>query len=170
MSRSMLHAVRALCAWLERTPFSHELQTREWAMPAVQTVHLLAIATVMASALFLNLRLLRVRMADVPLSRVLARFVPVILGSVVILLLSGVVMIFAEPERALLNPVFALKMALLAGVLVLTAATIAPVRRIPAFWESGKARPRLLRAMALLSTGLWVAVLCAGRWIAYARS
>jgi len=166
----MSHAIRALCAWLERTPFSRELQTREWAMPAVQTVHLLALATVMGAALLLNLRLLGVRMADVPLPRVLSRFVPVILGSLLILLLSGVLMIFAEPERALLNPVFGLKMALLAGVLALTAATIAPLRRSPAFWDTGKARPRLLRASALLSTGLWVAVLFAGRWIAYARS
>jgi hypothetical protein len=65
-------------AWLELTPFSRVLQTVEWAVPAIQTVHILAIAAVMGSMLLFNLRLLGVRGADVPLARVRSRFLPVV--------------------------------------------------------------------------------------------
>ena len=45
----MHELVAALCAWPELTPFSRLPQTVEWAIPAVQTLHLLAIAAVMGS-------------------------------------------------------------------------------------------------------------------------
>src|SRR5208337_3727059 len=115
----MRAAVAAFCAWLELTPFSRQLQTREWVVPAVQTVHLLAIAAVMGAMLLFNLRLLGLRGTDVPLARVSRRFLPVVWTSVVVLLVSGAVMIAAEPARSLLNPAFQLKMALLLAALAL---------------------------------------------------
>ncbi|HEY1906104.1 MAG TPA: DUF6644 family protein [Myxococcaceae bacterium] len=165
-----MHGIRAFCAWLERTPFSHQLQTREWAMPAVQTVHLLAIAALMGAMLLLNLRFLNLRMKELPVRRVAERFLPVMLGALGVLLVSGAVMIAAEPERALLNPVFALKMGLLAGVLALSVAMLRQARRATGGSDKDRTRRRLLGVSAVISTGLWVAVLFAGRWIAYARS
>ena len=108
----MRHAVSVFCAWLERTPFSHLLQTIEWIIPAVQTLHLLAIAALMGATLVLNLRLLGVLGADVPVERISRRFIPVVKAALCLLLLTGVVMIAAEPARSLLNPAFQLKMAL----------------------------------------------------------
>ena len=72
----MRHAVSVFCAWLERTPLSRQLQTIEWIVPAVQTVHLLAIAALMGATLVLNLRLLGVAGVDVPVARVFRRFIP----------------------------------------------------------------------------------------------
>ena len=163
----MRQTVAAFCAWLELTPFSQQLQTREWVVPAVQTIHLLAIAGVMGSMLLYNLRLLGLRGGDVPLARVCQRFVPVLCGAVLLLLLSGAVMIAAEPARSLLNPVFQLKMVLLAAALALTATTAWPLRRSPGYWDASRVRGRLARLFGTASIGLWVAILCAGRWIAY---
>jgi putative copper export protein len=159
----------AVCAWLERTPFSQWLQTVEWVVPAVQTVHILAIAAVMGSMLFFNLRLLGLTGREVPLVRVSRRFIPVIWTAVLVLFLSGAVMIAAEPARSLLNPVFQLKMALLLTALGLTVATVRPLRRRPGYWSEGAARGRVARLCAISSFGLWVAILFAGRWIAYTR-
>jgi hypothetical protein len=161
------HTLSAFCAWLELTPVSRQLQTIEWVIPAVQTIHLLAIAAVMGSTLLFNLRLLGVSGTDVPLARVSTRFVPVVWGAVILLLTSGAVMIAAEPARSLLNPAFQLKMALLLTALVLTAATARPLRRSPGYWSDTPVRRRLAGLSAILSSGLWVAILCAGRWIAY---
>lgn len=165
----MRETLASVSAWLEMTPFSRVLQTVEWVIPAVQTVHLLAIAAVMGSMLFFNLRLLGLTGADVPLARVSRRFVPVILGSVLVLLASGVLMIAAEPARSLLNPVFQLKMALLLGALALTVAIAKPLRHRPDYWSSAVVHTHVSRVAAVLSLGLWVAILCAGRWIAYVR-
>jgi putative copper export protein len=163
----MRAAVAAFCAWLELTPFSRQLQTREWVVPAVQTLHLLAIAAVMGAMLLFNLRLLGLRGTDVPLARVSRRFLPVIWVSVGLLLVSGAVMIAAEPARSLLNPAFQLKMALLLAALALTAATGRPLRHSPGYWGASRLRSRVARFVGTASIGLWVAILCAGRWIAY---
>ncbi len=165
----MGEALAAFASWLERTPFSQKLQTVEWVIPAVQTVHILAIAAVMGAMLLFNLRLFGLSGTEVPLARFSTRFVRVIWCAVLVLLASGVLMIAAEPGRSLLNPVFQLKMALLLAALVLTAATVRPLRARPGYWSATVAHARVARASALVSTGLWVAILFAGRWIAYVR-
>jgi hypothetical protein len=165
----MGETLAAFSAWLELTPFSRLLQTVEWAIPAVQTIHILAIAGVMGSMMLFNLRLLGLRGTDLPLARASRRFIPFIWGSVLLLLASGVVMIAAEPARSLLNPVFQLKMSLLLAALALTAATARPLRHNPDYWSDTLTRGRLGRLSGSLSIGLWVAILCAGRWIAYTR-
>jgi putative copper export protein len=161
--------VAAFCSWLELTPLSRQLQTVEWVIPAIQTVHILAIAAVMGSMLFFNLRLLGLSGTELPLDRVSRRFVPVILSAVVLLLATGVLMIAAEPARSLLNPVFQLKMALLLCALIVLWATARPLRHRPDYWSETRARGRVVRALASVSVGLWVAIVFAGRWIAYVR-
>jgi hypothetical protein len=79
-------------------------------------------------------------------------------------------MIAAEPARALLNPVFGLKMLLLLAALAVTCVTAGVIRRSSDGWPSTPTRRRLARVSAVVSSGLWVAILCAGRWIAYART
>jgi putative copper export protein len=159
----------AVASWLERTALSQRLQTAEWVVPTVQTIHILAIAAVMGAMLFFNLRLLGLRGTEVPLARVSSRFIPVLWTAVLVLLVSGVVMIVAEPGRSLPNPVFQLKMVLLFAALVLTFGMVRPLRRRPDYWADSSARGWVARLGAISSLGLWVAILFAGRWIAYTR-
>jgi hypothetical protein len=165
----MRETLAAVSAWLELTPFSQRLQTVEWVVPAVQIVHILAIAAVMGAMLFFNLRLLGVRGTEVTLARAARRFIPVIWSAVLVLFASGMVMIVAEPGRSLLNPVFQLKMALLLAALGLTLVTARPLGRSPTYWGDTLMRSRVARLCAISSLGLWVAILVAGRWIAYTR-
>jgi hypothetical protein len=163
----MHHALVTFCAWLELTPFSRALQNIEWIIPAVQTVHILAVAAVMASALMLDLRVLGVRGTGQSLARVAAQFLPVIWTALPVLLATGVVMISAEPARALQNPAFQLKMLLLVAALLVTLGFQRPLRRRSDFWELSRRRRRAASSLAALSLALWVAILFAGRWIAY---
>ena len=165
----MRHAVSVFCAWLERTPLSHQLQTVAWVVPAVQTVHLLAIAALMGATLVLNLRLLGLAAADASLERVTRRFLPVVKVALAVLLATGLVMIAAEPARSLLNTAFQWKMALLATVVLLTGVTVRALRRHPEDWQDSRRRRGLAGLSAVVSCGLWVGILCAGRWIAYVR-
>jgi hypothetical protein len=165
----MLRSVAAFCSWLELTAPSRVLQSIGWIVPAVQTLHILGIAAVMGATLFLNLRLLGVTGRDVSIARVSARFLPVVWSALAVLLVTGLVMIAAEPARALLNPVFWLKMTLLVTALAFTIVTARAICRAPDEWPSTSRRRWLARALAIVSSALWVAILCAGRWIAYAR-
>jgi hypothetical protein len=100
-------ALDSFCAWLDQTPLSQAIQTTGWIVPAVQTIHILAIAAVLSSALMIALRLE-------------TRFRRVIWLALPVLLATGLVMIVGEPLRALANPIFQLKMSLLvAGVVIM---------------------------------------------------
>ena len=143
-------ALDRFCSWLEHTPLSQTIQSTSWVVPAVQTIHILAIAAVMSSVLMLDLRLLGVVGTDQPLARVTSRFRPVIWWTLPVLLATGAVMIIGEPARSLANPVFQLKMLLLLAAIAVTVA----------FHEG----PRII---AVLSLALWIGIVFAGRWIAY---
>jgi hypothetical protein len=155
------------CAWIERTPLSETMQVTTWIVPAVQTVHILAIAAIMSSVLMLNLRLLGIVGRDQPLASVSARFRPVIWWTLPILLVSGAVLIIGEPVRSLENPIFQLKMLLLLTVIIVTLSYQAPLNKDAGFWDATSGRRGAIKLIAILSLVLWVGIVCAGRWIAY---
>ena len=161
----VIPALDPWCEWLERTPLAEFLQTAEWAIPTVQTIHILAIGLLMSSMLMLNLRLLGVAFAGQPLPRVAARFVPVIWWMLPVLLVSGALMITAEPARSLQNTAFQTKMLLLLMAIGLTLFTQSRVDTNS--WGEGGQRWRSVFAWA--SMAVWVGILFAGRWIAYVR-
>src|SRR5689334_10460260 len=97
------------CAWLDQTAASQIIQTQAWIVPAVQSIHILAFALVLASALMINLRLIGIFGRDQSLERIAARFLPFIWWPMLVLLASGAIMIVGEPARALKNPVFQVK-------------------------------------------------------------
>jgi hypothetical protein len=164
-----LHSLDAFCNWLGATATSQTLQTVSWIVPAVQTVHILAVAAVVTSALMINLRLLGVRGTDQPLAAVARRFLPFIWWPLPVLLATGALLITAEPARSLENPVFVLKMGLLLAAAGVTLACQIPLRKNPQFWEVTDTRKRTAKLIAVAAMPLWVAIVCAGRWIAYVQ-
>lgn len=164
-----LQSLDAFCTWLAATPVSQTIQTVEWIIPAVQTVHILAVAAVVTSALMINLRLLGVRGRDQSVAGVAQRFLPFIWWPLPLLLATGAILIAAEPARALENPVFVLKMVLLLAAAGITLACQLPMRGEQAFWELSPGRKRVAKLIACASIPLWVAIICAGRWIAYVQ-
>jgi hypothetical protein len=160
-------ALDHFCAWLEQTQLSQAMQVHTWIVPAVQTVHILAIAAVMSSVLMLNLRLLGVTGRDQPLAGVSARFRPVIWWTLPILLVSGSMLIVGEPVRSLENAFFQIKMLLLITVIIVTLGYQAPLNKDAGFWEATNTRRGAIKLIAAFSLLLWVGIVCAGRWIAY---
>ncbi len=164
-----LHSLDAFCTWLAATYISQTIQTVDWIVPAVQTVHILAVACVVTSALMVNLRLLGVRGADQPLAAIAGRFLPFVWWALPILLATGALLIVAEPARSLENPVFVLKMALLLVAAGMTLACQLPLSNNPSFWDASATRRRGARLIAVASMPLWIAIVFAGRWIAYVQ-
>ena len=156
-----------LCWWLEHTALSQTIQRIDWIVPAVQTIHILAITVVAASALMINLRLIGVFSADRPLRDVSARFLPLVWWPLLVLLATGAIMIIGEPARSLKNPAFQLKMALLVTVLIVTALYQLLLRRDPDLGSPASGRRGAATAIAALSMLLWTGIIFAGRWIAY---
>ena len=133
----------------------------------MQTIHILAIAMLAGSVLMLNLRLIRVVGIDQPLDRFSSRFLPVIWWALPILLITGAIMIIGEPARALKNPFFQLKMALLLAALGVTALYQFLLARGGDHFEPAKSGRGAALLIAVPSLALWTAIVFAGRWIAY---
>ena len=162
-----MKSIDALCWWIEHTFLSQTIQSVSWIVPTVQTIPILAITVVAASALMIDLRLFGVFSAERPLREVSARFLPLVWWPLLLLLLTGAIMIIGEPARSLKNPAFQLKMVLLVTVLIVTALFYAMLRRDPDFGSPGNHRRAAATSIATASLMLWTGIIFAGRWIAY---
>ncbi len=170
----MMAMLNEFSTWLAGTPLSHTIQTVEWIIPTLQTIHILCVAVAFSSAVLVNLRIFGLFERDEPLREVAGRFLPWIWPVLVILLLTGSVLIIGEPRRSLVNSTFYIKMALLAAAIVLTAilqAWFTPAPAIPGKDPPGTDRGRQLagKALAAVSILVWCGILFAGRWIAYTQ-
>src|SRR5882672_11918813 len=163
-SRRAMKSIDALCWWIEHTPLSQTIHSIDWIVPAVQTIHILAITVVAVSALMIDLRLIGVFSADRPLQDVSARFLPLVWWPLLILLATGAIMIIGEPTRSLKNPVFQLKMALLLGAMIVTGIVQLLGRNSALAEDRPGVSSYLIVALSLL---LWTGIVFAGRWIAY---
>jgi hypothetical protein len=151
----------AFSRWLESTPLSQAIQTTSWAIPGIQVIHILCLATLFALALNLSLRVAGRGLA-LESSRSLAeRFVPAMGICLVLLLVSGSLLIIAEPSRTITNQVFYIKMILLVAAIVLTVWLANIARREP------EKPSRLHVAVAVLCMLVWTGIIVAGRYIAY---
>ena len=167
-SASTQTALSTFADWLSDTPLSQLIQNTSWIIPGAQSIHILAIAMVMSSALMVMLRVLGVVMRDVPTAGVARRFLPWIWYPLIVLLVSGAILIIGEPGRSLTNSVFQLKMLLLVGAMICTVILQRPLRTNEGYWESTAGARAGGKAVALVSLGLWSCIVFAGRWIAYA--
>lgn len=149
--------IHALARWLTGSWLSNLVTAHGWIVPAIQVVHIVAIAAVVIAALLINLRALGVMETGLPARAVQARWLPVIGWAVVVLALTGVLLIASEPGRALFRWVFWVKL----GLIVVALAVTNLHRRL----ADGTGVARLV---AVISLVLWFAVILAGRWIAYA--
>jgi hypothetical protein len=147
--------------WLSSTALSQMIQTTSWAIPGIQVVHIICLATLFALALNLALRIAGRGLAAEPLASLAGRFVPAMWICLGLLLLSGALLIIAEPGRSIRNPVFYTKMTLLVVAVALT------------LWLASVARRRAEKptslhvAVAAVSMLIWACIIVAGRYIAY---
>jgi hypothetical protein len=162
----MSASMHPFIAWLYETPVSTTIRDVSWIVPAVQSVHIMAIAVVLGSALVCDLRLAGLFATDEPAPTVVRRYLPWTWGALATLLLTGLVMSIGEPDRVLVNQTFWLKMGLVVAAVVLTRILCTPFMD-PLSDPQRSGRARWIKPAAWLSLALWVGVIFCGRWIAY---
>lgn len=159
--------LNAFAAWLLGTPVTAFLETAAWAVPSIQTLHILCIAVVFGGAAFINLRVLGLIERDQPAALVVGRFLPPMTIAIVVLAITGALLIASEPNRAIFRIVFWVKMSL---ILLALGATWTQRRLILAgdgARGGDDASGAGVRFFAGVTTLLWIAVIFTGRWIGY---
>ncbi len=135
--------------------------------PIVQTIHILAIATIMGSVIFVNLRFLGLAVPSQNPGEMIKRLMPFTWWAFPPLVLSGLVFVFARPDRYFFNPVFGIKFSLLVPALLLALWLYLPGRRNINYWDESALKRGLARTISVFSVLAWLGVMLAGRWIAY---
>ena len=143
--------MKSFAEWLAQTAPSLAIQSHEWVIPTIQSVHILAICAFVGSVLTIDLRVLGWAWRDQSLEETTARFGPWVWGALGMLLVTGALMIVGEPPRELLAVSFWMKMALV----VFGIAAHVRLRRHPG------------KALAVATLVVWVCVIVLGRLIAY---
>jgi len=159
-------SLHSFSEWLAATSASNHIRETAWIVPAVQSVHILAICVTFASVLLLDLRLLGVLGRSEPVSAYIRRYIPWTVIALLVLMFSGIILIVGEPDRTVENWVFWTKMTLLGSGLALTALFIAPFLRDRTYWDLDRRRVAAM-AFAIVSLIIWSTIVVCGRWIAY---
>lgn len=162
-----MDAIRALVDIIAASPISITIQSISWLIPIVQSIHIIAIAAVMASAVLLNTRIAGLANSSEGFDTLLGRYLPWVWRALPVLAISGIILIIGEPERELMSYVFWIKMALLIVALSLCAMIARAASPQPLADLSPETRGRL-RVLALLCLTALVGIIACGRLIAYA--
>lgn len=157
----------SIANWLAGTALSHQLQATPWAIPLLQSVHILAIAALMGAAWVVCLQVFGVLERVQPLPEISNRLLPWIRAAVVALALTGGLLIVAEPRELLFSGMLQVKLLLLIGALAMTGLLHRRIRTITGHGDADTGSFTALRGIAAVSMLLWVTVAVAGRWIAY---
>jgi hypothetical protein len=157
----------AFCKWLEATPVGASVRQSLWLFPAIETVHLLGMAALLATIGTFDLRLAGILLRRDTISSVGRRLLPWAWAAFAIQVITGGLLFSSEASHMVVNPAFRVKMLLivLAGTHAL-AFQWATRKRIPA-WDGEAAPPALARIAGVLSLLLWMGVVAAGRWIGF---
>ena len=156
--------MKQFAEWLSTTHASVWFQEQNaWFIPAVQSVHIVAIAMLVGSVLMINLRVLKLVGTDQTLQQTANRFGPWLTAALCILLASGGLLVVGEPVRELVTFSFWFKMFLVA----MGASIAAMLRsRLKKYGES-LADSGSARFWAVFTLLIWIGVIFLGRLIAY---
>jgi hypothetical protein len=160
--------VKDFALWLSTTAPSLFIQEHNaWAIPAIQSVHIVGIAFVMGSVLLIDLRILGWAGTDQTLRQTADRFGPWLTGSLWLLLATGILMVIGEPTRELISFSFWLKMALVALGAAVAVAFLASLRRHDQRWDGTLILRPSVWTLAVVSFIVWACVFVLGRLIGY---
>ena len=155
-------------SWLASFPSSLALRESIWVYPVIESVHVLTLTVFVGTSVLWDLRLLGVLLCGVSVSEAQRRFMPVMTGGFVVMVISGIVLFYGDPVRFYLNIFFRIK----AVFLVLAAANAYVFHQSAAgrdltTWHVAPRTPRTAKVAAVASLVLWAGIITAGRMIAY---
>ena len=154
--------------WLSRTSPSMFIQMHEvWMIPTIQSIHIVGIGVAIGSALMLTLRIAGLACMDLSLLENQRRFGPWLTGSLILLLVTGLLMVVGEPVRELVTFSFWAKMALVLIITVLGCAFQVAVANHTQDWEGRLINLKSVKWAALATFLIWGAIIFLGRFIAY---
>lgn len=152
---------------ISETPWSVGLRESLFVWPMLEAAHVLTLMLFVGSIMMVDLRLLGWAFTRVPVSQFDRRILPWAIGGFALMVITGVILVYAKPLVYYYSVFFRAKMVLL----VLGLANILwfhfRVQKNQADWDHAERLPGAVRRAGFVSLTVWIAIVVLGRMIAY---
>jgi hypothetical protein len=155
------------CNWLSQTSASLAIQTHDWVIPTLQSIHILAIAVILTSVFMIALRVLGWAGEDQTLLETFGRFGRPLSAALVVAAVTGTFQLLGEPARELLSFSFWLKMSLLVVATMTAIGLHVSIRKNENHWQQVVVHRWSVKAFTVVTVLTWTVILVLGRLIAY---
>jgi hypothetical protein len=151
--------------WCESTALGTAIRMSPWAFAVIESVHLLGLAVIGGAVLLVDLRMLGFGLRNQRIAELARAVFPWLVGSLVVMLLTGVALFLSEPLKCYDSRAFWVKMISLALAMLFTLT----IRRRVTLADETRVRPIWFKLVALVSLALWFGVGGGGRWIGFSN-
>jgi hypothetical protein len=157
-----MHHLLPLFKWFDTSAVGLWVRDSRWIFPAIEAVHIVALALLFGAILLLNLRLLGITLTDKPVAKLAVELNPWILVNLIIILVSGVMLFSSEALKAYASGPFQVKMLFLFAAMVFHYTIYRAVTK-----SSDAAIGHWGKLAAIISIVLWLGVGLGGRGIGF---
>jgi hypothetical protein len=151
-----------LFQWFESFGLGGAIRSSSWLFPVIEYFHLAAFAALGGAVLLVDARLLGIGLKSQPVTELARETRPWFVGSLGVMLASGILLFLSESVKCYYSQPFWIKMtALLLAILFsfsVKGHIVANQERIAPFWG---------RLVGGVSIALWATVAWGGRWIGF---
>ena len=157
----------AFWQWVENLPLSQYIAASTWAFPTFESIHVIAIVTVVGSVAIMDLRLLGLASKESAVTEMSRDTLPWTWGAFGVAMITGLLLFISKATSYMVNPFFVWKMVLIAIAGLNMAIFHFFTWRTVKHWDQGTAVPLGGKIAGGLSLGFWVVVVCVARWIGF---
>lgn len=159
----VMHRLLPLFKWFDGSSIGNWVRDSRWIFPAIEAVHIVALALLFGAILMLNLRLLGLTLKNKPVAQLARELSSWVLVSLIIILASGVLLFASEAMKAYASVPFQVKMLFLFAAMIFHYTiygwlTRSSDERIGPVWG---------KLAAIVSILLWLGVGIGGRGIGF---
>jgi len=149
--------------WSEESGLGRMVRESVWAFAIIESVHLLALATMGGAVLLVDMRMLKIGLRRRPVAELAREAQGFLRAGLIVLIISGGALFASEAVKCYYSSAFTVKM-----VALLIATLFAfTVRKRVAFADEGRFSDSTRTLVAVVSVMLWFTVAASGRWIGF---
>ena len=149
--------------WCAASALGTAIRDSRWLFPVIEAVHLLGLAMMGGFVLLVDMRLMGLSMPRKPVAALAREIQPWLIGTLSVMLTTGLLLYTSEPLKLYYNPAFWMKMSFLTSAIVYTFT----VRRAVLAADERRVGPVWGKLVALVSIALWAGVGVGGRAIGF---
>jgi hypothetical protein len=163
----LLQPLRELFEWVDTFPSSIALRESQYVWSGVVVTHVISVCLAVGLLLVMDLRLLGAAHLQAPFSRLQRRLFPWQMAGVVLSIVTGLLLLYAQPLRYYRSVYFWMKMLTMALAALNAMAFHSRIYPSVAEWDERRRLPFGARAAGVLGMLFWAIVVIEGRLIPY---